>query len=295
LFGLLFGVVVWHQVEESAWLTLDSKDCCGRTISGRAVAGAGCFDARIAFGCVGGGWTAFLGSFDGNTGCDFWTDFDFIVTVRRNEAGGGLSSSLLRSTVTRPRRDIVTVAAVVEIAPHRRGREDICRLAPLNKNNSSIHVRYLRTSVSFTIAGLKHHQGWISILALASHQPVSCHKRTLPILLLSESIVSCVVLPFSFSSRLMRTTAADAPMNKANTGSRFLSDPISHPVCVVHPWRDTTDLEMIFVLARLVDAVVALVELDSEVLQAAAPLASGTARLSSDDDALGHEAGDKPR
>lgn len=44
-------------------------------------------------------------------------------------------------------------------------------------------------------------------------------------------------------------------------------------------------------VARLKNAVVGLVELDSEVLQAAAGLASGPARLSHD--ALSHEAGDK--
>lgn len=45
-------------------------DAGGRRISGRA--GAGCFNARVAFGCVGSGWAAFLREFDGNTGCGFW-------------------------------------------------------------------------------------------------------------------------------------------------------------------------------------------------------------------------------
>lgn len=44
-------------------------------------------------------------------------------------------------------------------------------------------------------------------------------------------------------------------------------------------------------VVKVKDAVVGLVELDSEVLQAAAGLASGPARLSHD--ALSHEAGDK--
>lgn len=48
------------------------------------------------------------------------------------------------------------------------------------------------------------------------------------------------------------------------------------------------------VFARLKDAVIGLVELDSEVLQAAATLASGPGPFElSDDDALSHEAGDK--
>lgn len=66
----------------------------------------------------------------------------------------------------------------------------------------------------------------------------------LPILLLSDSIVSCVVLPFSFSSRLMRTTAAEPPMNNANTGSRFLWEAISHPLAACIHVRGITDLEM---------------------------------------------------
>lgn len=52
-------------------------------------------------------------------------------------------------------------------------------------------------------------------------------------LLCRASTVSWVVFPFSFSSRLIRTTAAEAPMKMANNGSSRLYHIISHRVHLV--------------------------------------------------------------
>lgn len=80
------------------------------------------------------------------------------------------------------------------------------RFSPIQSSNSHpIH--------SFSDQHLDHHE-----IFLASSAP--CHARFHR--LFKTSMLCCVVLPFSFSSRFMRVAAAARPMEMAKMGSRRL-------------------------------------------------------------------------